>query len=71
MRRSSTGATRAHRTATYFEIDAYAEGPVQARPVTAAGRFVHEAVAWLDGILYETEDRRDDSFFYRYIPAYG
>jgi secreted PhoX family phosphatase len=41
---------------------------VEARPVTAAGRFVHEAVAWLDGILYETEDRRDDSFFYRYIP---
>jgi hypothetical protein len=51
-----------------FEIDASAEGPVQARPVTAAGRFVHEAVAWLDGVLYETEDRRDDSFFYRYIP---
>jgi len=51
-----------------FEIDASAGGPVEARPVTAAGRFVHEAVAWLDGVLYETEDRRDDSFFYRYIP---
>ena len=51
-----------------FEIDASAGGPVQARPVTAAGRFVHEAVAWLGGVLYETEDRRDDSFFYRYIP---
>jgi secreted PhoX family phosphatase len=51
-----------------FEIDAYAGGPVEARPVTAAGRFVHEAVAWLGGALYETEDRRDDSFFYRYIP---
>lgn len=51
-----------------FEIDASAGGPVEARPATAAGRFVHEAVAWLDGILYETEDRRDDSFFYRYIP---
>ena len=51
-----------------FEIYASAGGPVEARPVTAAGRFVHEAVAWLDGILYETEDRRDDSFFYRYIP---
>jgi uncharacterized protein len=25
-------------------------------------------VAWLDGILYETEDKRDDAFFYRYIP---
>ena len=51
-----------------FEIDASAGGPVEARPVTAAGRFVHEAVAWLGGVLYETEDRRDDSFFYRYIP---
>jgi secreted PhoX family phosphatase len=51
-----------------FEIDASAGGPVKARPVTAAGRLVHEAVAWLDGVLYETEDRRDDSFFYRYIP---
>ena len=51
-----------------FEIDASVGGPVEARPVTAAGRFVHEAVAWLGGILYETEDRRDDSFFYRYIP---
>jgi uncharacterized protein len=50
-----------------FEIDASAGGPVEARPVTAAERFVHEAVAWLGGILYETEDRRDDSFFYRYI----
>jgi uncharacterized repeat protein (TIGR03803 family) len=52
-----------------FEIDASASGPVRARPVTAAGRFVHEAVAWLDGTLYETEDRKDDSFFYRYIPV--
>jgi secreted PhoX family phosphatase len=52
-----------------FEIDAYADGPVEARPITAAGRFTHEAVAWLDGILYETEDLRDDSFFYRYIPS--
>lgn len=51
-----------------FEIDASAGGPVEARPVTAAGRFIHEAVAWLGGILYETEDKRDDSFFYRYIP---
>ena len=51
-----------------FEIDASAGGPVEARPVTAAGRFVHEAVAWLDGVLYETEDRRDHSYFYRYIP---
>lgn len=51
-----------------FEIDASTDGPVEARPVTAAGRFVHEAVAWLDGALYLTEDKRDDAFFYRYLP---
>ena len=59
-----------------FEIDAYADGPVEAKPITAAGRFTHEAVAWLDGILYQTEDFRlpsttsptPFSFFYRYIP---
>ena len=42
-------------------------GPVDAAPITAAGRFSHEAVAWLDGILYETEDR-GDAAFYRFIP---
>jgi secreted PhoX family phosphatase len=50
-----------------FEIDAYADGPVKAEPIRAAGRFVHEAVAWFDGALYETEDRGDASL-YRYIP---
>ena len=64
VNRSATGTPHGY----IFEIDASAPGPVQARPVTAAGRFVHEAVAWLDGDLYETEDRRDDSFFYRYTP---
>jgi len=64
VNRSATGTPHGY----IFEIDASADGPVEARPVTAAGRFVHEAVAWLDNILYETEDVRDDSFFYRYIP---
>jgi len=63
VNRGATGTPHGY----IFEIDARTDGPVKARPVTAAGRFVHEAVAWLDGILYETEDRRDDSFFYRYI----
>ncbi|MGI8910585.1 MAG: alkaline phosphatase PhoX, partial [Rubrobacteraceae bacterium] len=63
VRRSATTGTP---HGYIFEIDASAEGPVEARPVLAAGRFVHEAVAFLDGILYETEDVRDDSFFYRY-----
>ena len=50
-----------------FEVDARADGPVSPVPVTAAGRFSHEAVAWLDGILYETEDR-GDAAFYRFLP---
>jgi secreted PhoX family phosphatase len=50
-----------------FEVPAAARGPVQAVPIVAAGRFAHEAVAWLDGVLYETEDR-GDAAFYRYLP---
>jgi secreted PhoX family phosphatase len=50
-----------------FEVPADAEGPVDAVPIRAAGRFSHEAVAWLDFALYETEDRGDSSF-YRFIP---
>lgn len=56
-----------------FEIDAYADGPMDAVPILSAGRFAHEAVAYLDGILYETEDRnisRDGgACFYRYLPG--
>ena len=40
---------------------------MQAVPIVAAGRFSHEAVAWLGGILYETEDR-GDAAFYRFLP---
>jgi secreted PhoX family phosphatase len=50
-----------------FEVPADATGPVEPQPVTAAGRFAHEAVAWLDGRLYETEDR-PDAAFYRFTP---
>lgn len=52
-----------------FEIPASAEGPVEAVPLKAMGRFVHEAVA-VDpetGIVYETEDRQIAGF-YRFIP---
>jgi uncharacterized protein len=52
-----------------FEIDAFTDGPVKAVPIKAAGRFVHEAVVYLDGILYETEDRSDNSCLYRYTPT--
>lgn len=60
-----------------FEIDAYADGPVVAVPIPQAGRFVHEAVAWLDKKLYLTEDRglQADALrgtigacLYRYVP---
>ena len=60
-----------------FEVDAMADGPVQAIPVPQAGRFEHEAVAYVGGILYLTEDRRIETdpvrgrigaAFYRYVP---
>ena len=61
-----------------FEIDAFADGPVEAVPITQAGRFVHEAAAWRSGVLYLTEDQsttRDSNgvltggaCFYRYTP---
>jgi secreted PhoX family phosphatase len=40
-----------------------------AEPLTAMGRFVHEAaVATADGIVYETEDAGANSGFYRFLP---
>jgi hypothetical protein len=54
-----------------YAIPAYADGPVKAVPLPNQGRFVHEAVAELDGILYETEDRRiseGGAVFYRFVP---
>jgi secreted PhoX family phosphatase len=50
-----------------FEMPADATGPVSPQPILDAGRFSHEAVAWLDGMLYETEDR-DNAAFYRFLP---
>jgi len=52
-----------------FEVPARATGFVDAVPLTAMGRFRHEAVA-VDpqtGFLYLTEDRRN-SVFYRFRP---
>ncbi|MDQ3607970.1 MAG: PhoX family protein [Actinomycetota bacterium] len=52
-----------------FEVPVSAENEVEAVPLKAMGRFVHEAIA-VDprtGIVYETEDR-GDSGFYRFIP---
>lgn len=55
-----------------FEVDAMADGPVQAVPIVGAGRFSHEATVWRAGVLYQTEDRNiaseGGSCFYRYVP---
>jgi uncharacterized protein len=52
-----------------FEVVAGADGVVKALPLTAMGRFVHEAVAvdQRTGIVYLTEDR-GAAGFYRFIP---
>ncbi len=52
-----------------FEVPSGLDRPVKAEPIVAAGRFSHEAVAWLDNIMYQTEDRREDAAFYRYLPG--
>ena len=52
-----------------FEVPSRAAGLVDPIPLTAMGRFVHEAAA-VDprtGIVYLTEDR-PDSLFYRFLP---
>lgn len=52
-----------------FEVPAAARGLVDPVPLTAMGRFRHEAVA-IDpstGIAYLTEDR-EDGLFYRFLP---
>jgi secreted PhoX family phosphatase len=52
-----------------FEVPSAAPGLVDPVPLTAMGRFVHEAAA-VDprtGIVYLTEDRTD-SLFYRFLP---
>ncbi|MFN2489467.1 MAG: alkaline phosphatase PhoX [Actinomycetota bacterium] len=46
-----------------FEIDSRASGPVDPAPVRAAGRMVHEAVAWHNDVLYATEDQGDAAFY--------
>lgn len=60
-----------------FEIDAWADGPVEAVPVPQAGRRAHEAAVENRGIIYMTEDRSITSdpvlgsigaCFYRYVP---
>lgn len=59
----------AERHGYVFEVDARAEGLVDAVPIKAMGRFYHEAVAVdpATGFVYLTEDRAD-GLLYRYRP---
>jgi secreted PhoX family phosphatase len=52
-----------------FEVPASARGLVDPVPLTAMGRFNHEAAAVdpATGIVYQTEDR-DDGVLYRFLP---
>ncbi len=55
-----------------FIFEVPADGPASGEPITQAGRFAHESVAFdpKGGILYLTEDNFGfPSGFYRYIPA--
>lgn len=65
----SAGLGKAH--GYVFEVPASARGLVEPRPLTAMGRFQHEAAA-VDpqtGVVYLTEDSFDSKgLFYRYLP---
>lgn len=65
--RAGNGVTRDH--GWVFEVPAAARGLVDPVPLTAMGRFNHEAAAVnpATGIVYLTEDR-GDSLFYRFLP---
>ena len=64
---AASGVARRH--GYCFEVPSSAEAPVAAVPLTAMGRFSHEAIAVdpATGFIYETEDR-GDSCFYRFVP---
>jgi uncharacterized protein len=65
---SPTGRRQNH--GYVFEVPASATAEIDAVPLRAMGRFVHEAVA-VDrtyGHVYETEDDGNTSGFYRFVP---
>ena len=69
----SANVTREH--GYCYEVPLAAGGPVDARPLTAMGRFLHEAVATdpATGLVYLTEDNPrgylTGSGFYRFVPV--
>ncbi len=62
-------ANREEKHGYVFEVPAALEGPSNPLPLTAMGRFEHEAAAVnpATGIVYMTEDRHQ-SLLYRFIP---
>ena len=64
------GADASMRHGFIFEVPAHATAPVTPVPLTAMGRFSHEAAAVdpATGVVYLTEDT-GDSLFYRFLPA--
>jgi uncharacterized protein len=66
---TSGTSVRTKRHGYCFEMPAGSDRPVKAEPIKAAGFFSHEAVAWHENVLYETEDVRENSCFYRYRPT--
>lgn len=67
LNRGEAGADRDH--GFNFEVPAGADGLLTAAPLTAMGRFNHEAVGVepKSGLVYQSEDR-PDGLFYRFIP---
>lgn len=64
----ATGRDREH--GYVFEVAAAADAAVDPQPLTALGRFLHEAVAVdADGTVYLTEDNGYDSGLYRFTPS--
>ncbi|WKX73091.1 alkaline phosphatase PhoX [Streptomyces sp. XD-27] len=70
FRAGEEGYTKDH--GFIFEVDPYDPHRTGAHPLTAMGRFQHEAIAIdpRNGVVYETEDAFDKPFglFYRFLP---
>ncbi len=69
-RAGTNGYTKDH--GFIFEVDPYRQDRTVPEPLTAMGRFAHEAIAVdpRDGTVYETEDAFQKPFglFYRFLP---
>ncbi|MFH9665786.1 alkaline phosphatase PhoX [Streptomyces globisporus] len=68
-RAGTNGYTKDH--GFIFEVDPYDPGRTDVVPITAMGRFQHEAVAVdpATGVVYETEDAFEPyGLFYRFLP---